>query len=395
MRHSVLFLTNAYPDFDSSYRAVFIRKMAHLLKGRGNEIFVVTPKIYKESHYVENQNGVRVFRFPFLSRNKLLIEYQKVPYGKMILYYISGFFLTLYVILRYQCSLIHVHWAIPIGVIAIFAGVLLRRPFVVTVHGSDLRLATEGSNFLGKIFSWVCKRACHITCVSEVQTKEIEKMGIERAKISTFPMGIDQDFLKEGEFRERKSDGEAFTVISNRNLLPLYNVSLLIRAIPIVLEEEPNTQFLIAGDGSERENLEREAKALNLGSIVRFLGRIPHEKMPGLLAQADIYVSTSLHDGASVSLLEALGSGAFPVVTDIPPNSEWIRDGENGFLFPANDERALARQIINAIRDRGLLEKAAQKNFRAAVETVMWPATIEKTTKIYEKVLSCVNSKLA
>jgi len=386
----VLFLTNAYPDFDSSYRAVFIKKMAVLLKERDNEISVVTPKIYKDSRYFENQNGIKVFRFPFMARNRLLIEYEKVPYGKMILYYISGFFLTLYVILKYRCSLIHAHWAIPIGLIAIFAGALLRRPFVVTVHGSDLRLATERSNFLRKIFTWVCKRARHITCVSEIQTKEIKRMGIERRKISTFPMGIDESFLTVGKSRTKKPQGQ-HTVVSNRSLLSIYNVSLLIRAIPMVMREQSDTRFLIAGDGPERKNLEREAMDLNLGPNVRFLGRIPHEEMASLLAEADIYVSTSLHDGTSVSLLEALGSGAFPVVTDIASNREWISDGENGLLVPTNQERILAMRIIEAIRSRSLVEKAMQKNLRLVTEKVLWPAAIEKTKKIYEKVLSSKN----
>jgi glycosyltransferase involved in cell wall biosynthesis len=388
MKNSVLFLTNSYPDFDSSYRAVFIKKMAHLLKVNGYEISVVTPKIYKDSHYLENQNGVRVFRFPFMARNKLLIEYQKVPYGKMILYYISGFIVTIYVILKYKCNLIHTHWAIPTGLIAILTGALLRRPFIVTIHGSDFRLATEKSKFLRTIFIWICKKARHITCVSETQRKEIERMEIERRKVSTFPMGIDESFLEGRRFRGKKSNGQARTIISNRNLLSLYNVSLLIRAIPMVLKEEPNTQFLIAGDGPERERLEREAKDLNLGSNVRFLGRIPHEKMPSLLAQADIYVSTSLHDGTSVSLLEALGSGAFPVVTDIPSNREWVSDGENGFLVPTDEERILAKRIIDTLRDRSLVEKAMQENLRLMTEKVLWPATIEKTKRIYEKVLS-------
>jgi glycosyltransferase involved in cell wall biosynthesis len=388
MKNSVLFLTNSYPDFDSSYRAVFIKKMAHLLKANGYEISVVAPKIYKDSHYFENQNGVRVFRFPFMARNKLLIEYQKVPYGKMILYYISGFIVTIYVILKYKCNLIHTHWAIPTGLIAILATFFLRIPFIVTIHGSDFRLATEGSKFLRKIFIWVCKKARHITCVSETQRKEIERMEIERRKMSTFPMGIDESFLEGRRYRGKKSNGQAHTIISNRNLLLLYNVSLLIRAIPMVLKEEPNTQFLIAGDGPERESLEGEAKDLNLGSNVRFLGRIPHEKMPSLLAQADIYVSTSLHDGTSVSLLEALGSGAFPVVTDIPSNREWVSDGENGFLVPTDEERILAKRIIDTLRDRSLVEKAMQENLRLVTEKVLWPATIEKTKRVYEKVLS-------
>jgi glycosyltransferase involved in cell wall biosynthesis len=356
--------------------------MAHLLKERGYEIYVVTPKIYKDSRYVENQNGVRVFRFPFLARDKLLIEYQEIPYAKMILYYISGFFVTLYVILKYKCSVIHTHWAIPTGVIAIFTGTLLRRPFVVTVHGSDLRLATQGSNFLRKIFAWVCKRARHITCVSEIQTREIERMRIERRKISTFPMGIDESFLEVGKSRAKKSQGQP-TIVSNRSLLSIYNVSLLIRAIPMVMREQSDTRFLIAGDGPERKNLEREAKDLSLGPNVRFLGRIPHEEMASLLAQADIYVSTSLHDGASVSLLEAMGSGAFPIVTDIPSNKEWISNGDNGFLVPQEDESFLAKKIVEAIRNPRLLGEACTKNREIVEQRAHWQENLKKITELY------------
>jgi len=386
-KESILFLTNSYPDFDSSYRAVFIKKMAHLLKKSGYEISVVTPKIYKGSHYFENQNGVRVFRFPFMARNKLLIEYQKVPYGKMILYYISGFFVTVYVILKYKCSLIHTHWAIPTGLIAILTGALLRRPFIVTIHGSDFRLATEKSKFLRIIFIWICKKARHITCVSKVQEEEIKKMEIQKGKIWTFPMGIDESFLEVWKSREKKPHGQPYTIISNRSLLSIYNVSLLIRAIPMVLKDEANTQFLIAGDGPERKKLEQEARDLDLGSAVRFIGRIPHEKMPDLLAQADIYVSTSLYDGTSVSLLEAMGSGVFPVVTDIPSNREWISDGDNGFLIPTEDENLLAKKIVEAIRNHRLLGEASTKNQEIVEQRAYWRENLKKITELYQNSL--------
>ena len=169
--------------------------------------------------------------------------------------------------------------------------------------------------------------------------------------------------------------------------MPIYNVSLFIRAIPLVLREESKVKFLVAGDGPEREELEKEAKYLRIEDFVQFLGRIPHDAMLNLLSQTDIYVSTSLHDGTSVSLLEALGSGAFPVVTDIPSNREWISDGENGFLVPTDKERMLATQIIKAIRNRSLAEEARRKNLRLVTEKVLWPATIEKAKRIYEKVL--------
>ena len=119
-KRSILFLTNAYPDFESSYRGIFIKKMAHLLQKEGYQISVVTPKIYKGSHYSEEQDGIKVYRFPFFARNKLLIEYKNIPYLRMLLYYISGFFFTIYVILKNKCGLIHVHWAIPTGLIGSF-----------------------------------------------------------------------------------------------------------------------------------------------------------------------------------------------------------------------------------------------------------------------------------
>lgn len=200
-------------------------------------------------------------------------------------------------------------------------------------------------------------------------------------------MGIDQDFLEVGRERKVSLNYRPVTIVSNRNLLPIYNVSSLIRSIPIILREEPHVKLLIAGDGAEREKLEKEAENLKVKEFVQFLGRIPHEKMPDLLSQADIYVSTSLYDGTSVSLLEALASGAFPVVTDIPANREWISDGENGFLFPIKKEECLARKILEAIRDPAFVEKSRRLNLSIVKEDALWPVTIDKVKKMYEQVL--------
>ena len=387
-KRSILFLTNAYPDFDSSYRGIFIKKMATLLRVEGYHISVVTPKIYKGSHYFEEQDGIKVYRFPFFARDKLLIEHKKIPYLRMVLYYLTGFFLTIYAMFKNKCNVIHVHWAIPTGLIGSWVGSLLKKPFIVTIHGSDLRMAIERPGFLRKIFVYICKNATHLNCVSEVQEKEMEQLGILSEKISIIPMGVDEAFLEMGKNRKIELNKRPFTILSNRNLLPIYNVSLLIRAIPIILKEEPRTKFLIAGDGSEKENLENEVENLNLGHSVQFVGRVPHKEMPNLLSQADIYVSTSLYDGTSVSLLEAMGSGTFPIVTDIPPNREWIVPGQNGFLVPANEEKLLAKKIIDAIRDRALLERSRKENRLLIEEKVLWSVIIKKVKKAYSELLN-------
>jgi glycosyltransferase involved in cell wall biosynthesis len=383
MKNSILFLTNTYPDFPDSYRGIFIKMMAELLHNDGYKVSVVTPKIYTKSPYYEEQNGIKVYRFPFFARNKLLIEYKEIPYLRMILYYATGFFLTMYAVFKNRCRVIHVHWAIPTGVVGVWVGTLLRKLLIVTIHGSDLRMALERYGGLKKIFIYVCRNAAHLNCVSEVQKKELERLGIPSEKISTIPMGIDEAFLETGKNRKIELSRRSFVILSNRTLLPIYNVYLLIRAIPMVLEEEPETKFLIAGDGAEKEALEREVKYLNINSSVKFLGRVPHEEMPRLLSQADIYVSTSLYDGTSVSLLEAMGSGAFPVVTDIPSNREWITDGDNGFLVLKENENLLAKKIIMAIRNRSLLGEAYAKNQKIVVQRAYWNENMKKIKELY------------
>jgi glycosyltransferase involved in cell wall biosynthesis len=385
---SICFLTNTYPDSDTSYRGVFIKRMASQLQRRGYSIAVVTPKIYRDSPYLEKKDGPLVYRFPFFSGNKLLIEHEKIPYIRMMLYYISGVLLTLYAVLRRRCDLIHVHWAVPTGMIGVFCHVLLRKPLVVTIHGSDFRLAAEGSRLIRSLFLFVCRKANHLTCVSAVLKKGLCEWGIPEGKVSVFPMGVEETFLEAGRQRREEKDRGSWTVLSNRNLLPLYNVSLLLQAIPMVLAEEPDTRFVIAGEGKESEALKKKAKDLNVEEAVNFIGRVSHEAMPGLLGQSDVYVSTSLSDGTSVSLLEAMAAGAFPVVTDIPANREWIRDGENGFLIPVKDIGLLAQRIVDAIRNQDLLRRTNRENLRAIEEKARWPVTVAKTEGIYDDLLS-------
>jgi glycosyltransferase involved in cell wall biosynthesis len=384
---SICFITNAYPDFNSSGRGMFIKQTAVLLKESGYRMSVVTPKIYEKSHYVEEQEGIRVYRFPFFSGNRPLIEYQKIPYLRMVFYYMTGFFLAVYVALKDKCHLIHAHWAIPTGLIGALVGSFLKTPLIVTIHGSDFRIGTMKTPILKRIFVYVCEKAKHIICVSEVLKGDIEKLGIKGEKISVFPMGVDESFFRSLTNRGVNRIGQGFTILSNRQLQPIYNISLLIRAIPIVLKEEPNAKFIIAGIGSERENLEKQVKDLNISSWVQFLGWVNHEEMPKFLSRADIYISTSLDDGTSVSLLEAMASGAFPIVTDIPSNREWISDGENGFLVPLEEERFLAEKIVEAIRNRDLMERSRDKNFCLIKEKALWPVTIAKTKEIYKMVL--------
>src|SRR4030065_699595 len=133
----------------------------------------------------------------------------------MVFYYITGFLLTIYVVFKHKCHLIHAHWAIPTGLIGVLVGSILKTPLIVTIHGSDFRIATMKTFILKKIFVYVCKRAKYIICVSEVLKRGVEKLGIKREKIFVLPMGIEEPFLKLLRNRGVDRVGQGFTILSN------------------------------------------------------------------------------------------------------------------------------------------------------------------------------------
>jgi glycosyltransferase involved in cell wall biosynthesis len=86
-------------------------------------------------------------------------------------------------------------------------------------------------------------------------------------------------------------------------------------------------------------------------------------------------------------VLEALASGAFPVVTDIPANREWIVNGDNGFLVPKENETLLAKKIVEAIRNRRLLRKALDKNRIIVKQRANGGENVRKITELYRNSL--------
>jgi L-malate glycosyltransferase len=379
----VLFLTNAYPDSPSSIRGIFIRRLAGLLKTEGFPVSVVTPKIYSGSPLFEVQEKIRVYRFPFGAGNKRLAEYERIPYCKMVFYFIVGLSFAYYALRSSRCCLVHAHWAIPTGLIGLGLKWMSRKPLVVTLHGSDYRLGMEGGKWLRWLFFLVCKKADHLFCVSERMREGLIEKGINPYKINVLPMGVDDAFFKAGGDRDTRETGRSPIVVSSRNLFPVYNVSLLLRAARIVLRVRPETRFFVAGEGPELDCLKMEVRDLRIEQSVHFLGRVCSSDMPKLVSGADIYVSTSLSDGTSVSLLEALAAGTFPVVTDIAANREWILNGVNGFLVPCEDHVALAHCILDALNDPERLAKARLQNRSLAEEKGSWKRTVAGTAKVY------------
>lgn len=178
------------------------------------------------------------------------------------------------------------------------------------------------------------------------------------------------------------SDGEKLPLaVSTGRIVPAKGFGDLIDAFAIVRKSADARLMIVGGRNKmgEKEKLLAKIRALKLDNRVYFAGEKPNP-YPYMKA-ADIYVSSSLYEGFSNSLLEALALGLPIVSTDHEFGAnEIIEDGKSGILVPVSDPDAMAEAILRILKDRELRQNLS-RNARERADNF----TIEKTVSEYEK----------
>ena len=194
-----------------------------------------------------------------------------------------------------------------------------------------------------------------------VELEKAAELGYDRNRALIFPWGIDTEKFSPcpGAIRQKiASDGD-FLILSLRTMEPNYDVETVVRSFLIAAEAEPGMRLILLGDGSQMEKLKAITAHDKNGDKVQFMGRQPNEMLVEYYRSCDLYVSASIVDGSSVSLLEAMGCGIPVLMSIIPGNLEWVRDGENGMLFHTKDINELSRKMIDCYRNREHIRKYA------------------------------------
>jgi glycosyltransferase involved in cell wall biosynthesis len=256
---------------------------------------------------------------------------------------------------RFRPDVVNAHFLPNYGVIAALVG---RSPWVLSTWGSDIMVLPQKSAFHMARTRFVIRRADYLTSDADVMTRRLVDLGARRDRILTFPFGVDRRSF----FPAPAVARNGIRIICNRKMEDLYNIESVIDAFVEVVATLPGARLVLAGSGSKRPALERRARESAAASAISFAGDVPHENMPDLLRENDIFVSVALSDTTSVSLLEAMACGLFPVVSDLPASREWIEDGVNGFVVTARDAASLARAIRAAAGNAELRSSARDKN---------------------------------
>ena len=164
-----------------------------------------------------------------------------------------------------------------------------------------------------------------------------------------------------------------------------HGVDYFIHALPSILERCPDVRVILVGAGPLEQEYHELVSEYNLDKIVHFAGWLDERRMAEHLNAADVYVSTSLSDGTSVSMLEAMACRLPMVVTDVPSYFEWIEDGVNGFIVPRRDQSRLVEAIVALVKNSDLQEKMGTRNLQIACERSDWEINFSILEGIYRR----------
>lgn len=206
-------------------------------------------------------------------------------------------------------------------------------------------------------------------------------------RILILPKGIDLDLYHFRNYDEKVRN----LAIVTRSLTSVYNHSDILDALVILKQHGVETHVIIVGDGSLMPELEKMAQEYGLGDLVTFTGRIPNEDLPGLLQKASMYISVPETEGVSASLFEAMASGCFPIVTDLPGTRAFIRNGENGFLVPVNQPENIANAMMTYLNNSEKFQPAVISNRDFVEENANLNINMQK---IWERYVSLFKESL-
>lgn len=237
------------------------------------------------------------------------------------------------------------------------------RPYAVYVVGSDV---LEARGIGRRLTRFALGRAACVFANGGFLARRTRELA-PRADVRELCIGVKVD-----EFMPADQSVAASRIVCTRGFLPVYNNGYLIEGLAARAPDSPPVQVAFVSKGPELEAVRSLAdRALTPAqrAAVEFLGGVGEDRLRHELRGSQIYVSLSTSDGTSVSLLEALATGLFPILSDIPQNREWISaDAANGLLVPLDNPKALAEAIDTASRDRALRLNAASYNRRLVRE---------------------------
>jgi glycosyltransferase involved in cell wall biosynthesis len=283
---------------------------------------------------------------------------------------------------RTGANVLHCHQYTPFIYGCIARALRPRLRVLFTEHG---RLGdgppSRKRRIANRLFSRVPSRVC---AVSEDLRRHMASEGFRSSQIDVVSNGIDPGVLPDERARREARqllglDEAAFVIGTVGRLDPVKDLPTLIEAFRQVRHVRANAHLVIVGDGPERDALQRTAAGVE---GIKFTGH--RGDVRRCLAAFDVYASSSVFEGVSLTILEAMASGCPVVATRVGGTPEVVVDGRTGVLVAARDAGGLARALEQVSTD----SRAARAMGQAGRTRLCERFTLDRMITHYAQVYS-------
>jgi PEP-CTERM/exosortase A-associated glycosyltransferase len=371
-------------------------------RAMGWETFHVTgPKQGATEARVEEVDGLVFYRTPplsgLLARLPVINQLAVIPWLERTLRQVVG---------AVKPDVLHAHSPGLNGVAALRAGARFKLPVVYEVrafwedaavdHGTSKEWGVR-YRLTRRLETYVLERADAVTTICEGLRGDIVDRGIPAEKVTVIPNAVDVNrFSTDGRpdpSLQKKFGLEGKLVLGFIGSFYAYEgLSLLLRAMPGIVEKVPQVCLLLVGGGPEEQWLKEMVNNAGLQERVIMTGRIPHDEIQDYYKLIDIFVyprlSMRLTDLVTpLKPLEAMAQGRLVLASDVGGHRELIRPGENGQLFQSGNVAALEGAAVDLLQNRGNWQYLRDTG-RAFVESERnWAASVTRYNHVYAAVL--------
>ncbi len=265
--------------------------------------------------------------------------------------------------------------------IAILSGF---RPVLTMSWGFDLMDDVHKNKWMEWVTRYTLKHSTFFISDANITRDMALQYGMNPEKTMVFPWGVDLTHFNVKTFKPENV--ETFTLFCNRSWEPRYGVDVLAKAFVKVAATKPEVGLILLNGGSQAAAIRQILQNGGVFERVYFGGQVSQTDLPNWYHRANLYISPSHVDGSSVSLMEALACGLPCLVSNIPANTEWVTEGENGWLFEDGNADMLAEKILLAIKNNSLA-KIGNASRVIAEERADWKKNAMKLMQTYETIL--------
>lgn len=250
-----------------------------------------------------------------------------------------------------QFDVLHVHSPLSMGLLAFVSARAKHVPLVYTYHTSLVDFAhylkfwghTAQARVAAKAISSFTTNLADQVVTPSVKFEQLLRAQHVRRPIQTIPNGMDlgRFYSAEatGQWRERLGiAAQAPMLLSVGRQDPEKCLDFLLDAFAKYAAHRPDAHLVLAGDGGVRPQLEKQASASGFGDRIHFLGMVSRADLPGLLHEADVFVSASSGETQCLSMLESIAAGLPVVAVADDAYAGMLVDGRNGRAVPRDLE---------------------------------------------------------